>query len=288
MNASIQKFSPDLTLTSVGGYFRRMTSQTESQLLYPLEPYIDSSAVIASGVLEGICPVCGNRTTFVDFTENLRESGGCLLCGSSNRQRQMALMVRRRFNLSPIGPIWFPQSFSFYNVEANGPLHNRLMINPGYICSEYFGEGHPGGEIINKIRHEDLQKLSFESKSLDLVLSSDVLEHVPAPYDAHMEVFRVLKPGGRHIFTAPFNPLTIEDDVRAVIENGEVKYLAEKLYHSDPVRPSEGVLVWTIFGVEMIRKLETLGFKVRAWNLYEPESGIVGNCNTIFEAEKPA
>ncbi|MEM5364718.1 methyltransferase domain-containing protein [Paraburkholderia azotifigens] len=287
MKASIQKFLLDSALAPVGGYFKRMTSEMESQQLYPLDPYINSLEQIAADGLKGVCPVCGNHATFSGFTENLRESGACSLCGSSNRQRQMALLIRRRFNLAPVGPIWFPKAFSFFSAEANGVLHGRLAMNAGYVCSEYFGDTYTSGEIINGVRHEDLQKLSFAGDTLDLVLSSDILEHMPAPYDAHREVFRVLKPGGRHLFTVPFYPLDVKDDVRAVIENGEIKYLAEKLYHGDPVRPGEGILVWTIFGVEMMRKLEAIGFEVHAWNLYEPENGIIGNCNTIFEAAKP-
>ena len=87
---------------------------------------------------------------------------------------------------------------------------------------------------------------------------------MPAPYDAHREIFRVLKPGGRHIFTVPFDPLTVKDDVRAMLENGQIRYFAEKLYHGDPVRPGEGILVWTIFGTEMMRKLESIGFIAKA------------------------
>ena len=288
IKALLEKMGLESTLPPVGGYFRRVTDRTETQQLYPLvDPYIDSPGAIPSGSLDGICPVCGEHSTFSGFTENLRESGACAHCGSSNRQRQMALMIRQRCHLAPLGPIWFPRSYAVYNAESNGALHHRLAMSAGYVCSEYFGDGHRGGEIVNGVRHEDLQRLSFADDSMDLVLSSDVLEHMPDPYAAHREIYRVLKPGGRHIFTVPFYPLAEKDDVRAVWENGEIRYLAEKLYHGDPVRPGEGVLVWTIFGTEMMRKLEDLGFVARAWNLYEPSSGIVGNCNTIFEAVKP-
>ena len=49
------------------------------------------------------------------------------------------------------------------------------------------------------VRHEDLRSLSFPNNSFDLVLSAEVFEHIPEPYKALNEVFRVLKPGGSYV-----------------------------------------------------------------------------------------
>ena len=57
--------------------------------------------------------------------------------------------------------------------------------------------------------------LSYDDASIDLILSSDVFEHVPDPYRAHAEVHRVLRPGGHHVFTVPFHQHAHLDDVRA-------------------------------------------------------------------------
>lgn len=47
-------------------------------------------------------------------------------------------------------------------------------------------------------------KMPFENESFDVVISTEVLEHVPDP-DAYLtEVKRVLKPGGLFFFTVPF------------------------------------------------------------------------------------
>jgi hypothetical protein len=54
------------------------------------------------------------------------------------------------------------------------------------------------------------------------VLTSDVLEHVADAYSAHGEIFRVLRSGGRHIFTVPFAG-TDKDDVRAHRVNGGIE-----------------------------------------------------------------
>lgn len=47
-------------------------------------------------------------------------------------------------------------------------------------------------------------RMPFENESFDIVISTEVLEHVPDP-DAYLtEVKRVLKPGGIFFFTVPF------------------------------------------------------------------------------------
>ena len=53
---------------------------------------------------------------------------------------------------------------------------------------------------------EDIQALSWADGSFDLVLTSETLEHVPDPALALRETLRVLRPGGRHVFTVPLDP----------------------------------------------------------------------------------
>jgi SAM-dependent methyltransferase len=146
------------------------------------------------------------------------------------------------------------------------------------VASEYFGpelssgEPGPGGTL-----HQDLQRLSFATGSFDLVVSTDVLEHVPDPYRAHDEIRRVLRPGGHHVFTVPYEEGALLDDVRATLAaDGSVVLLAEPLYHGDPVRPQEGALVYTIFGLEMVVRLARLGMETAVHRLWDPARGLVG------------
>lgn len=46
-------------------------------------------------------------------------------------------------------------------------------------------------------------ELPFPDNSFDFVVSSEVIEHTPRPYDAIPELYRVLKPGGILVLTTP-------------------------------------------------------------------------------------
>jgi len=154
-------------------------SGTESSMangtlrLYPPPPHVMSRCEIAAlaGVrLDGTCPVCGEHCQFYPFTENMRESGRCSRCGASNRQRQMAWMLRHELGLPGDGELVVPPGVAIYNTEANGPLHEILKAHPLYQCSEYWGDKSEFGERVNGVRNEDLQALSFEAMIFDVVL----------------------------------------------------------------------------------------------------------------------
>lgn len=253
----------------------------------PAEPLAEVELADEDFALSGMCPVCAAPSRFTGFTDNPRESGRCSNCQSFNRQRQMAHTIRQQCGLSDAEGWHFPPGFAIYNTETTGALHLQLAELPGYVCSEYFGDAYKSGDMVEGRRHEDLQALSFSDNSLDLVMSSDVMEHMPEPYAAHAEIFRVLKPGGRHIFTVPYSRLLAVDQVRAKIVDGEIVYLEEKAFHGDPVRPDEGVLVWTIFGLNMLDRLRSIGFEASEWDFDEPTHGIVGPGALTFEAKKP-
>jgi SAM-dependent methyltransferase len=264
---------------------------------YPIsvDPGLVDRAVIRLGAIAPMrCPVCGRLSAATGFSDNLRETGRCRRCGSTNRNRQLALVAAQAASeqsgraVSSLADLRALPNFVVYNTEAQGALHDQLHDMSGYLCSEYLGPDHEAGEVVGDTVHQDLTALSFGDESIDLVLSSDVLEHVPDPYQAHREVQRVLRPGGHHVFTVPFHfrEHTHLDDVRARLDaNGQPELLADALYHDDPVRP-EGVLVYTIFGLEMVVRLAELGLFTRMYTLWNPYHGIVGANALVFDAIK--
>lgn len=234
------------------------------------------------------CKVCGNWSLMSVANDNFREGCICSRCRSSNRQRQIAQVICQSFSpgLKSLKEFSYSTNISVYNTEAGGILHEALCDNKNYVCSEYFGDSYKSGQMVNDKMHQDLMQLSFEDDSFDLVISTDVLEHVPDPYQAHKEIYRVLRQGGRHIFTVPFYQEDVLDETRATINDGVLTHHLEPLYHIDPLR-SEGILVFTIFSIEMLVKLRKIGFQVHMIQLYKPLFGIVGPNALVFEAVKP-
>jgi SAM-dependent methyltransferase len=210
-------------------------------------------------------------------------------CHSFNRQRQLAFVlcsaiankkVESLKDLSSVGHL------SIYNTETGGVLHKYLSGMNDYVCSEYFGPQYKSGEYVHDKMHQDLMSLSFPDNRFDFVITTDVFEHIPDPYVAHREVYRVLKPGGRHIFTVPFYQTEILDEKRASIDNdGKTIYYKEPLYHIDPLR-QEGILVYNIFSIEMLVNLSKIGFRTNMYHLYRPSYGFIGPNAIVFEAIK--
>ena len=241
------------------------------------------------------CNVCGLFTLLYVRNNDLKESCKCLNCHATNRQRQMAFFFCQTVNTIT------GQSFSslkelakldnsglvVYNTEANGAFHKYLAPLKGYICSEYIGDNFKSGEIVNGVMHQDLRALSFETESIDLFLTSDVFEHVSDPYKAFQEVYRVLKKGGRHIFTVPFNPDQFLDDKRAKVDSdGQLVLLKPPIYHGDPLDLAGGILVYNLFGIEMLVKLAEMNFQANLYQLHSRFYGIFGPQTLVFETIK--
>src|SRR5207248_1540824 len=161
--------------------------------------------VIRRGKLKGFCNVSGHATEFIVSSDNLRETLVSRASSSINRTRQlictlsMAIFGNPHATLAAIAAHINQNHLKVYIAEANSVLSDFLKrkLNPDlFVCSEYFGPPHQSGEIVHGILHEDLQALSFEDETFDVVVTAEVLEHVPDALAAERELMRILKPWG--------------------------------------------------------------------------------------------
>ncbi len=151
---------------------------------------------------------------------------------------------------------FFPQWRSLSIHESSPVLGrgaNRRLAKeaPAYIASHYY-PGVATGTIVNGIRCENLEQLSFGDESFDLHITQDVFEHLFDPAAACREIARTLRPGGVHVFTTPL--VRKNEPTRfcaSLAPDGNVVHLIEPPeYHGNPIS-SEGSLVTVNWGYDI-------------------------------------
>jgi SAM-dependent methyltransferase len=237
--------------------------------------------------------LCCNETTpmLVDYqygrveqdgsrTPNWRERLVCGHCGMNNRQRLMAKLVQQAALESDQPKI--------YLMEQVTPIYEWVKGLPGTQVhgSEYLGYQYKGGDQVNGVRHEDVMNLSYPEGSFDLIVSNDVMEHIPDPERAFAECLRVLKPGGSVLATFPFYPANDTTVVRARLVGNDVEHLLPPQYHGNPVS-SDGSLVFQDFGWDLLQVMTRVGFSSAVCEWYSSdEFGHLGAGLLVFRLRK--
>ena len=93
---------------------------------------------------------------------------------------------------------------TFEDLCRNDPEIRRLTvieINPAKNLSPFL-QALPK-HALHSFPELDMQEMSFADSSIDVILHSDTLEHVPDSKAALKESLRVLKPGGHLFYTVP-------------------------------------------------------------------------------------
>jgi SAM-dependent methyltransferase len=147
------------------------------------------------------------------------------------------------------------QELKIAEINSLGNIHSFLAQSSNLLYSEFLST-NPA------IRSENLESLSYEDDFFDLVLTSETLEHVPDIDKAFSEIFRVLKPGGSHIFTTPVvwdRPTT---RVRAYMKNGQVVNVFPPSYHGSKTKNQSDYLVFYEFGQDLVARCEKAQFQV--------------------------
>lgn len=184
----------------------------------------------------------------------------CLRCGGSAVHLSLGAALRRHVPTLA--------RCDACELSARGPLVDYLRRHARSLAvSEYFADAQPG-DVRDGVRCEDVQRLSYADASFDLVTHTEVLEHVPDDARAFAELHRVLRPGGRMLFTVPLRTGT-QTSEQAMLRDGAIVHLQPPTYHGDPLRGGAGILVFREYGDDIVGRLISAGF-ARAW--IEPPS----------------
>lgn len=286
-----------------------------------VEDDLTKAANSLSFTVNGFCVPCNHATKFcVDLLAggrlengklipNWRERLVCPSCQMSNRQRLMATLMKQHLQSTVVQQ-------NVYLMECTTPLYQWTRTHLGahlIVGSEYFGAQYQLGEVVKAwryhpslnyhqlvpairhraslfysmyrlggVQHEDVTRLSFESGSLDLIVSNDVFEHIPNPEVAFSECARVLRTGGVMLASFPFHSDVDSSITRARASGGKLVNIMPPIYHGNPIS-SDGSLVFTDFGWDVIEHIKQSGFSKAKMEVYaSAEHGHLGGGQKIF------
>ena len=207
------------------------------------------------------------------FDLRLKESLICPWCGSKHRARRLAAVFAEEARNWPRNDLagsntddTNPEKFTSNPVLILNRIDGFDRMRMPAVISEVmitdYAEGAEPGEIVDGIRHEDVQRLTFADGEFAFVIDSETLEHVPDLHQGLCEIFRVLRPGGLHIFTVPMKPGTerTESRIERDASGAWTDRMLPRLHHPGG---SWGWEVHTEFGADFASKLQAMGWEVR-------------------------
>ncbi len=218
------------------------------------------------------CTVCGHRSFVVKpvlWTElidawqlsidevryiNLQQGQFCQRCLCNLRSRTLAgaLLDHFGFNGTLEGLCRRPNRVAgvrLLEINEAGGLSPWLRKLPGHHLAEF--------------PNIDMQALPYAESSWNVILHSDVLEHIPSPMLALEECHRILAADGVLIYTIP-------------IVHGRLTRTRENLspsYHGDPHQKQADWRVYSEYGANFWLEPMAAGFrKITLFSLFGPES----------------
>lgn len=215
--------------------------------------------------LHGLCAICGHVGNFPrGEVRSVREAYACPSCRFPLRWRDQAGVIVDEFgrgqalSLEQLVAKGLLNEVAIYEPALRGPFIARLSRLPKYTRSYFRPDEALGTTNADGIRNEDLRHLTFDDDSFDLIISSDVMEHLPDIELAFAETLRVLRPGGVHVFTIPNDypfPDRTVPRVR-VVDGAEVHVRPARFHNAGDGSPS---LVYTDYGADLTDMISGLG-----------------------------
>jgi ubiquinone/menaquinone biosynthesis C-methylase UbiE len=175
-------------------------------------------------------------------------------------------------------------------MHESSPSKNYFSnLSKNYSFS-YFFPNQKLGYIVEGVRNENLEDLTFSDNLFDLIFSLDVLEHIFDPKKAIREMLRVVKFGGSVFFTVPIHKNLTKTIQRATISsNGEIEYLSPPQYHGNPVGDRKSLVTWD-YGFDfhdiLEKWIENQNFETKIINKSIEEMGIVGEYLDVIIIKK--
>ncbi|PKB17451.1 class I SAM-dependent methyltransferase [Flavobacterium sp. 5] len=178
---------------------------------------------------KGFCPCCEQDTLFIARNSWLRDHFKCTNCGCIPRERALMKVIKEYY------PNW--ETLAIHESSPGNRGHSKLLREKAqnYTETQFFGNTNLG-DYVNGVRNEDLEQQTFDDAMFDIVVTSDVMEHIYNPEKAFSEIQRTLKSGGAHIFSVPIiNKHKATQRWAKKGSDGEPVFLFEPEWHGNPI-----------------------------------------------------
>ena len=143
-------------------------------------------------------------------------------------------------------------------MSAQGPLVAFLRRHCAALTTSELLDGIEPGASRDGVLCQNVERLTFADASFDLCTSSEVFEHVEDDAAGFREVHRVLRPGGRFVFTVPLHD-NAQTQERFALRDGLRVAVAPLAYHADRYRGAT-ILVQRDYGRDLVDRLRHAGF----------------------------
>jgi SAM-dependent methyltransferase len=297
MNWPLSRYSPTRILA--GKLYHTLKGHSKKNPFYSLKNFWDPTNLglfFKYSGKEFSCNICGARSTLLyDFpnVKNrqehmiglLRETLQCRKCGSTMRNRCLADAALKVFD----------HALSIKELAANEKLDLRILDtdsfsvmaqllshHKNYVRTSFIPDQPFGKELEENRYNVNLENITFADNSFDMILTSDVAEHIRDINAAHQEIYRVLKPGGVYIFTVPYDPASHAHHTLVDTSQQEDIFLVPKQLHGDPL--TGGILAYRVFGQAIFKDLQDIGFSVEFHDINNANNGLFDG--DVFTATK--
>jgi SAM-dependent methyltransferase len=173
---------------------------------------------------------------------NLQQGFSCANCKNNLRTMTLAAAMTGAFGFTG----------TFENFCRNDPGIRELSvleINPAKNLSRFL-QVLPK-HALHSFPRLDMQRMTFPDSSIDVIIHSDTLEHVPDSKAALEESRRVLKPGGHLFYTVPIVIGRLTRSRRGLPPS----------YHGKPGVNRDDCVVQTEYGADFWCEIFEAGFR---------------------------
>jgi SAM-dependent methyltransferase len=228
--------------------------------------------------MTGRCNICGWHDRFLRLDRG-REGTVCRNCGSTSRNRAVAFVLARVLDENQAVFRWqYRTSTRMLESSARGALAMYFRLKFDYYGTEFDPAKIAAG--THPREYADFQKLHYDTDSFDLVVASDVFEHIRRDAEAMREVERVLKPGGYLILTVPYDHERAQTIQRVDTSGPTDVHLLPPRYHGG----GGHTLAYREYGRDLMDLMGTAKLSVERVAVDQPDLGITPQ--SVFVARK--